>query len=41
MDEGSHQVIRLPSVSLSESIEIEKKAQALLKFPEVEAVVSK
>jgi cobalt-zinc-cadmium resistance protein CzcA len=44
MDEGilTPQVIRLPSVSLSESIEIEKKAQqALLKFPEVKAVVSK
>jgi cobalt-zinc-cadmium resistance protein CzcA len=44
MDEGTltPQVIRLPSVSLSESIEIEKKAQqVLLKFPEVEAVVSK
>jgi len=44
MDEGSltPQIIRLPSVSLSESVEIEKKAQqALLKFPEVETVVSK
>ena len=44
MDEGilTPQVIRLPSVSLSESIEIEKKAQqTLLKFPEVKAVVSK
>src|SRR3990172_1267482 len=44
MDEGmlTPQVIRLPSVSLSESIEIEKRTQqALLKFPEVEAVVSK
>src|SRR3990172_8732143 len=37
MDEGmlTPQVIRLPSVSLSESIEIEKRTQqALLKFPE-------
>ena len=36
MDEGAltPQIIRLPSVSLTESIEIEKKAQqALLKFP--------
>lgn len=44
MDEGSltTQVIRLPSVSLTESIELEKKAQqALLKFPEVLTVVSK
>lgn len=44
MDEGSltTQVIRLPSVSLKESIEIEKKTQlALLKFPEVVTVVSK
>jgi cobalt-zinc-cadmium resistance protein CzcA len=44
MDEGSlsTQVIRLPSVSLKESIEIEKKVQlALLKFPEVVTVVSK
>jgi len=44
LDEGSitPQVIRLPSIALSESIEIEKKAQqALLKFPEVETVVSK
>ena len=44
MDEGTlvPQVIRLPSISLSESIEIEKRTQqALLKFPEVEAVVSK
>ena len=44
MDEGSltTQIIRLPSVSLKESIEIEKKAQqALLKFPEVVTVVSK
>jgi cobalt-zinc-cadmium resistance protein CzcA len=44
MDEGAltTQVIRLPSVSLKESIEIEKKTQvALLKFPEVVTVVSK
>lgn len=44
MDEGTltPQVIRLPGVSLTESIEIEKKAQqVLLKFPEVLAVVSK
>lgn len=44
LDEGSltPQVIRLPSISLSESIEIEKKAQqAILKFPEVETIVSK
>ena len=44
MDEGTlnPQVIRLPSISLPESIEIEKKAQqALLKFPEVVTVVSK
>lgn len=44
MDEGSLaiQVIRLPSISLSESIEIEKKVQqTLLKFPEVENVVSR
>jgi cobalt-zinc-cadmium resistance protein CzcA len=44
MDEGTltPQVIRLPSVSLTESIEMEKKAQqVLLKFPEVMAVVSK
>lgn len=44
MDEGSltPQVIRLPSVSLTESIEIEKKVhQALLRFPEIEMVVSK
>lgn len=44
MDEGSlnTQVIRLPSISLPESIEIEKKVQqALLKFPEVVTVVSK
>jgi cobalt-zinc-cadmium resistance protein CzcA len=44
MDEGSlsTQVIRLPSMSLPESMEIEKKVQqALLKFPEVATVVSK
>ena len=44
LDEGSltTQVIRLPSISLSESVEVEKKVQqALLKFPEVETVVSK
>ena len=44
MDEGTltPQIIRLPSVSLTESIEIEKKAQqVLLTFPEVLAVVSK
>lgn len=44
LDEGSltTQVIRLPSISLPESIEVEKKVQqALMKFPEVETVVSK
>lgn len=44
LDEGSltTQVIRLPSISLPESIEMEKKVQqALLKFPEVVTVVSK
>lgn len=44
MDEGSltTQVIRLPSISLSESMEIEKRVQqALMKFPEVATVVSK
>jgi cobalt-zinc-cadmium resistance protein CzcA len=44
LDEGSltTQVIRLPSISLAESVEIENKVQqALLKFPEVETVVSK
>lgn len=44
LDEGSltTQVIRLPSISLIESVEMEKKVQqALLKFPEVETVVSK
>jgi cobalt-zinc-cadmium resistance protein CzcA len=44
MDEGSltPQVIRLPSISLTESVEIEKNVQqSLMKFPEVETVVSK
>ncbi|MCB9757008.1 MAG: efflux RND transporter permease subunit [Candidatus Omnitrophica bacterium] len=44
LDEGSltPQIIRLPSISLKESIEIEKLAQReLMKFPEVEKVVSK
>lgn len=44
LDEGSltPQIIRLPSISLRESIEIEKLAQReLMKFPEVETVVSK
>jgi cobalt-zinc-cadmium resistance protein CzcA len=44
LDEGSltPQVIRLPSISLIESVEMEKKVQrALLKFPEVQTVVSK
>ena len=44
MDEGTltPQVIRLPSVSLTESIEMEKKAQqVLLRFSEVTAIVSK
>lgn len=44
LDEGSltTQVIRLPSISLSESVEVENKVQqALMKFPEVETVVSK
>lgn len=44
LDEGSltTQVIRLPSISLIESVEMEKKVQqALLKFPEIETVVSK
>ena len=44
LDEGSltPQVIRLPSISLNESVEIEKNMhRALLKFPEVETVVSK
>lgn len=44
LDEGSltTQVIRLPSIALSESVEVENKVQqALMKFPEVETVVSK
>ncbi|MFQ5481092.1 MAG: efflux RND transporter permease subunit, partial [Thermodesulfobacteriota bacterium] len=44
LDEGSltTQVIRLPSISLSESVEIEKRVQQkLMKFPEVVTVVSK
>ncbi len=44
LDEGSltTQIIRLPSISLKESIEIEKLAQReLMKFPEVLTVVSK
>lgn len=44
LDEGSltTQIIRLPSVSLDKSIEIELQAQrALMKFPEVQTVVSK
>lgn len=44
MNEGSvaPQTIRLPSVSLPASIEIEKRMQqALMEFPEVEKVVSK
>ncbi|NKE73520.1 efflux RND transporter permease subunit [Candidatus Manganitrophus noduliformans] len=44
LDEGSLSpaVIRLPSVSLPESIEMEKKVQqVLLKFPEAETIVSK
>jgi cobalt-zinc-cadmium resistance protein CzcA len=44
LDEGSltPQIIRLPSISLKESIEIEKLAQReLMKFPEVVTVVSK
>jgi len=44
LDEGSltPQIIRLPSISLRESVEIEKLAQReLMKFPEVEKVVSK
>ncbi|MBI2505699.1 MAG: efflux RND transporter permease subunit [Candidatus Latescibacteria bacterium] len=43
LDEGSlaPQVIRLPSISLTQSIQIEKIVQqALMEFPEVEAVVS-
>ena len=44
LDEGylTPQVIRLPSVSVPQSIEIERQMQqALMKFPEVVAVVSK
>ncbi|GMR04424.1 MAG: CusA/CzcA family heavy metal efflux RND transporter [Thermodesulfobacteriota bacterium] len=44
LDEGSltTQVIRLPSISLPESIEIEKKVQqTIMRFPEVESMVSK
>lgn len=44
LNEGSvaPQTIRLPSVSLPESIEIEKRMQqAIMEFPEVEMVVSK
>ncbi|HXF94448.1 MAG TPA: CusA/CzcA family heavy metal efflux RND transporter [Nitrospiraceae bacterium] len=44
LDEGAltPQIMRLPSVSLSESIEIEKRAQrAMLQFPEVRLAVSK
>ena len=44
LDEGSltPQIIRLPSISLKESVEIEKLVQReLMKFPEVEKVVSK
>ena len=44
LNEGSlaPQTIRLPSTSLSESIEIERKMQqALMEFPEVKRVVSK
>ncbi len=44
MDEGyiTNITIRLPSVSLSQSVEMERQMQqALLKFPEVESVVSK
>ena len=44
LDEGSltTQIIRLPSISLPESVEIEKKTQqVLMKFPEVETVISK
>ncbi len=44
LDEGSltPQIIRLPSISLKESIEIEKIVQReLMKFPEVVTVVSK
>jgi cobalt-zinc-cadmium resistance protein CzcA len=44
MDEGyvTNITIRLPSVSLAQSVEMERQMQqALLKFPEVESVVSK
>lgn len=44
LDEGSltPQVIRLPSISLKESVEIETLAQKIImQFPEVETVVSK
>ncbi|MCC7261200.1 MAG: efflux RND transporter permease subunit, partial [Candidatus Latescibacteria bacterium] len=44
LDEGSltPQVIRLPSISLPQSVEIENRMQqVLMEFPEVEAVVSK
>ncbi|MEW6657305.1 MAG: CusA/CzcA family heavy metal efflux RND transporter [Thermodesulfobacteriota bacterium] len=44
MDEGylTPQVIRLPSVSVSQSVEIERQAQqVMMQFPEVAAVVSK
>lgn len=44
MDEGAitPQIVRLPSVSLAESIELEKRAQrAMLEFPEVRTAVGK
>ncbi len=44
LEEGAltPQIVRLPSVSLPESIEIEKRAhRAMLEFPEVQMVVSK
>lgn len=44
LEEGAltPQIVRLPSVSLAESIEIEKQAQrAILEFPEVQLAVSK
>jgi cobalt-zinc-cadmium resistance protein CzcA len=44
MDEGylTPQVIRLPSVSVNQSVEMERQVQqVLMKFPEVDAVVSK
>ncbi len=44
MDEGylTPQIIRLPSVSVGQSVEIERQAQqAMMQFPEVVAVVSK